>query len=66
MVKIGSWKKLAVDIYKMILDELPYFEMYEQGRQIRKITKSVAANRLCGEIRNSFIVEGYGGRRHKN
>lgn len=49
-------KKLAVDIHKMTLDELPYFEMYEEGRQIRRSAKSVAAN----------IVEGYGRRRYKN
>ena len=49
-------KKLAVDIHKMTLDELPYFELYEQGRQIRRSSKSVAAN----------IVEGYGRRRYKN
>jgi len=48
-------KKLAVDIHKMTLDELPYFELYEEGRQIRRSSKSVAAN----------IVEGYGRRRYK-
>lgn len=49
-------QEALVDIHKMTLDELPYFEMYEQGRQIRRSAKSVAAN----------IVEGYGRRRYKN
>lgn len=49
-------KKLAVDIHNMTLNELPRFEMYEQGQQIRRSSKSVAAN----------IVEGYGRRRYKN
>jgi len=48
-------KKLAVDIHKMTLNELPRFEMYEEGQQIRRSAKSVAAN----------IVEGYGRRRYK-
>jgi len=34
---------------------LPKFEMYEEGSQIRRSAKSVAAN----------IVEGYGRRRYK-
>jgi four helix bundle protein len=37
----------------MTLEELPKFEMYEQGSQIRRASKSVVAN----------FVEGYG-RRH--
>ena len=49
-------KRLAVDIHKMTLNELPRFEMYEQGQQIRRSSKSVPAN----------IVEGYGRRRYKN
>jgi len=49
-------KKLAVDIHKMTLNELPRVEMYEEGQQIRRSAKSVAAN----------IVEGYGRRRYKN
>lgn len=42
------------DIHKMTLS-LPSFEMYEEGRQIRKSSKSV----------KSVIVEGYGRRRYK-
>ena len=37
-------KTLAVDIHKMTLNNLPRFEMYEQGQQIRRSSKSVPAN----------------------
>ena len=40
----------------MTLQELPKFEMYEEGSQIRRSVKSVRAN----------IVEGYGKRRYKH
>ncbi|MFN0158780.1 MAG: four helix bundle protein [Bacteroidota bacterium] len=46
--------KLAVDIHRMTLT-LPKFEMYEEGSQIRRSAKSVAAQ----------IVEGYCLRRNK-
>ena len=46
---------LAMKIHKMSL-ELPKYEMYEEGSQIRRSTKAVASN----------IVEGYGRRRYKN
>jgi four helix bundle protein len=49
-------KTLAVDIHKMTLNQLPRFEMYEQGQQIRRSSKSIPAN----------IAEGYGRRRYKN
>jgi four helix bundle protein len=39
----------------MTLNDLPKFEMFEEGRQIRKSSKSV----------KSTIVEGYGRRRYK-
>ncbi|MCD6117629.1 four helix bundle protein [bacterium] len=48
-------KKLAVEIHKMTLEELPKFEMYEEGQQIRRSAKSTGAN----------IVEDYGRRRYK-
>ncbi len=48
-------KQLAIAVHRMTLDELPDFEMYEEGRQIRKSAKSVASN----------IVEGFGRRRYK-
>jgi four helix bundle protein len=48
-------RELAVDIHKMTLNKLPNFEMFEEGAQIRKSSKSV----------KSTIVEGYGRRRYK-
>ena len=56
--KLEIWqiaKKLVIDIHKMTLRKLPKFEMFEEGRQIRKSIKSV----------KSTIVEGYGRRRYK-
>lgn len=47
-------KRLAVEIHKMSMT-LPKFELYEEGSQIRKSSKSVT----------SMIVEGYGRRRYK-
>ena len=46
--------KLAVEIHEMSL-KLPKFELYEEGSQIRKSSKSV----------KSTIVEGFGRRRYK-
>src|SRR5262245_56606932 len=48
-------RDVGVTIHKMTLTKLPKFEMYEQGSQIRRASKSVRAN----------IVEGYGRRRYK-
>ncbi|RLC84372.1 MAG: four helix bundle protein [Chloroflexi bacterium] len=48
-------KRLAVEIHRMTLEELPKFEMYEEGNQIRRSSKSVVAN----------FVEGYGMKRYK-
>lgn len=48
--------RLAVEIHKMTLEELPKFEMYEEGSQIRRSSKSAAAN----------IVEGFGRKRYQN
>lgn len=48
--------KLAVEIHKMALQDLPKFEMYEEGSQIRKSSKGIV----------SCIVEGYGRRKYKN
>lgn len=42
--------KLAVEVHKMTLEDLPSFEMYEEGSQIRRSAKAVAAT----------IVEGFG------
>jgi four helix bundle protein len=48
-------KQMAVEIHQMTLNELPKFEMYKQGSQIRRSSKSVVAN----------FVEGYGRRHYK-
>jgi four helix bundle protein len=48
-------RALVIDIHKMTLNNLPKFEMFEQGSQIRRSIKSVKAT----------IVEGYGRRRYK-
>lgn len=47
--------KLAVEVHKMTLKELPKFEMYEEAGQLRRSSKSISAT----------IVEGYGRRRYK-
>lgn len=52
------WKlarQIAVAVHRMTLQDLPKFEMYEEGSQIRRSAKSISAN----------IVEGYGRRRYK-
>ena len=52
------WKlarQVAIAVHRMTLQNLPKFETYEEGSQIRRSAKSVAAN----------IVEGYGRRRYK-
>ena len=46
---------LTSDIHRMTVRDLPKFEMYEVGSQIRRSMKSVRSN----------IVEGYGRRRYK-
>jgi len=48
-------RELVIDIHKMTITELPKFEMFEEGGQIRRSIKSVKSN----------IVEGYGRRRYK-
>jgi four helix bundle protein len=47
--------ELAVDIHNMTINDIPKFEMYETGSQIRRSSKSVKSN----------ITEGYGRRRYK-
>ena len=49
-------KELAVRIHNLTLTDLPKFEMYETGSQIRRSSKSALSN----------IVEGYGRRYYKN
>jgi four helix bundle protein len=56
--KLEIWQlahELVIDIHKMTLTELPKFEMFEEGSQIWKSSKSV----------RSTIVEGYGRQRYK-
>lgn len=51
------WKlsrEVVVDIHQMSM-QLPKFELYETGSQIRRSSKSIRSN----------IVEGYGRRRYK-
>ncbi len=52
------WKlarQAAIGVHRMTVHELPKFEMYEEGSQIRRSVKSIRSN----------IVEGYGRRRYK-
>jgi four helix bundle protein len=52
------WKlarQAAIGIHRMTVKELPKFEIYEEGSQIRRSVKSIRSN----------IVEGYGRRRYK-
>jgi len=46
--------KLAIEIHKMTLD-LPKFEMYEEGSQIRRSAKAIPSN----------IVEGFGRKKYQ-
>src|SRR4051794_34671890 len=49
-------RELAVGVHKMTLEKLPKFELYEEGSQLRRCSKSISSN----------IVEGFGRRRYKN
>lgn len=56
--KLKIWqlaKELSIEIHKMTM-QLPKFELYETGSQIRRSSKSIRSN----------IVEGYGRRRYKS
>jgi four helix bundle protein len=48
-------RAVVIDIHRMSLTNLPKFEMFEVGSQIRRSSKSIRSN----------IVEGYGRRRYK-
>ena len=48
-------QELAIEIHKMTLKDLPKFEMFEEGRQIRKSAKSIPAT----------IVEGFGRKQYQ-
>lgn len=49
-------KQLAVRLHKITVEKLPKFEMFEEGSQVRRSSKSIVSN----------IVEGFGRRRYKN
>lgn len=56
--KLEIWQianHLVIKIHEMTLHELPAFEIYEEGSQIRRSSKSTKA----------LIVEGYGRRAYK-
>ena len=48
-------RDVSIGVHRMTIDLLPKFEMYEEGSQIRRCSKSIRSN----------IVEGYGRRRYK-
>lgn len=48
-------RSIIVEVQRMTLSQLPKYEMFEEGAQIRRSIKSVRSN----------IVEGYGRRRYK-
>jgi len=53
------WKianELVLQIHQLTINDIPKFEMFETGSQIRRSIKSVKAN----------IVEGYGRRQYKH
>ena len=47
--------KLAVKVHTMTLSDLPKFEMYEEGSQVRRSSKSIPSN----------IVEGFGRKKYQ-
>jgi four helix bundle protein len=49
-------KEVALEVHKMTFENLPKFEMYETGQQIRRSAKNTRSN----------IVEGYGRKRYQN
>ncbi|MDZ7720957.1 MAG: four helix bundle protein [Balneolaceae bacterium] len=56
--KLKIWqlaREISIEIHRMSM-ELPRYELYETGSQIRRSSKSIRSN----------IVEGYGRRRFKN
>jgi four helix bundle protein len=48
--------EIVIEIHNITLTKIPKFEMYEEGNQIRRSSKSTKSN----------IVEGYGRRSYKN
>ncbi|HMO52723.1 MAG TPA: four helix bundle protein [Kiritimatiellia bacterium] len=57
--KLEIWqlaREVTILLHRMTLELLPKFEMFEEGSQIRRSSKSIRSN----------IVEGYGRRNYKN
>ncbi len=55
---LDIWKlarEIVIEVHRITLTQLPKFEMYEEGSQIRRSSKSV----------RSCIVEGFGRRMYK-
>ena len=56
--KLEIWQlanEIVIEIHEMTITKLPKFEMYEEGSQIRRSSKSTKAT----------IVEGYGRKQYK-
>ena len=49
-------RKLAIDVYKISSTNVPWFEMYEEGIQISRSSKSIVYN----------IIKGFSRKRYKN
>lgn len=49
-------KELAVKVHKLTLKELPKFEMYEEGSQIRRLSKSIISN-YCRRMVPSYSIQ---------
>jgi len=50
-------RTISINIHKMTLQELPKFEMYEVGSQIRRSSKSVRSNIVEGCGRKKYQLE---------
>ena len=52
-------REVSIEIHKMTLNELPKFELYEEGSQIRRSMKSVRSNIVEGHGRKVYQAELY-------
>lgn len=50
-------KEIAIEIHFMTLNDLPKFEMFEGGNQIRRSSKSVKSNIVEGYGRRMYVAE---------
>jgi len=58
--KLEIWERareVSISIHKMTLTELPKFEMYEEGSQIRRSSKSIRSNIVEGYDRRRYVME---------